>query len=270
LSGLNDLLFELSSDNRLDILGRLRGSPSKVSKLAEDMGITNQECSRHIVRLGEAGLTAKNVDGLYALTPYGQQVLLQLKGIEFTSKYRAYFREHTMMGIPESFIGRIGELSNCTLVDDIMVVFKDIESMIAETQEYMLRVTDRYLLTTMPTTEKMYQRGAWQHLLDPEDMVIPPDFEPGPIIREATRKRLFLDWTLPRVDLFLAMNEKRVTSLSFPLLNGKFDYTGFASADPAFHKWCKELFEYYWAMAKPKTREWLGMKLEESRKRARR
>jgi len=214
------------------------------------------------------GLITKNQGNSFTLTPYGEQILTQLKGLEFTSKYNQYFREHTLNGLPLTFRYRIGELANCTFIDDVMVVFRNMEQMINESEEYLLRVTDRYSLITMHAVERAYQRGVWQHLLDPEDIVVPPDFDNGPIIQSALKEGQFIDYTLPRVDLFLAMSEKEVSVLAFPAINGRFDYTGFASKDPSFHRWCKELFEYYWSKGKSKSTDWLQKKIMESKKKS--
>jgi len=38
---------------------------------------------------------------------------------------------------------------------------------------------------------------------------------------------------------------------------------GFASTDPKFHGWCKDLFEHYWANGKKKTTFWTHSLLKE-------
>jgi predicted transcriptional regulator len=34
------------------------------------------------------------------------------------------------------------------------------------------------------------------------------------------------------------------------------DVTGYQSKDPAFHDWCRDLFEFYWMRAKQETWFW--------------
>ncbi len=46
------------------------------------------------------------------------------------------------------------------------------------------------------------------------------------------------------------MSEKEVALLSFPAVNGGYDYLGFTSTDPAALRWCRDVFEYYWARGK--------------------
>ena len=66
---LGDLYFELSNEDRLGILHRLRDTSMNVTRLARDLEITTQECSRHMARLSEAILVARNPEGAYSLTP---------------------------------------------------------------------------------------------------------------------------------------------------------------------------------------------------------
>ena len=46
------------------------------------------------------------------------------------------------------------------------------------------------------------------------------------------------------------MSEKEVAGLSFPSPDGKFDYQGFSGDSVRLHKFCEDLFNYYWDAAK--------------------
>ena len=248
----------------MKILNIINAKRSKLTQIAKALGITNQECSRHVSRLITVGLVEKNPDGNIQLTSYANQVLTQLKSLDFSLRFRKYFLEHTMERIPPGFQMRLGELSNSQLVDDVMVVFKNIEKMYDEADVYILRVTDRFMLTTMPSADKALKRGVTQRMLDPEDIVVPSDFKNTPKYNEALANRQFINRSITRCDFFLAMSEKGVAALSFPHTDGRFDYTGLTSRDPNFHKWCKDLFEHYWTNSKPKVRDWLPRKIAES------
>jgi len=56
---------------------------------------------------------------------------------------------------------------------------------------------------------------------------------------------------IERTDLFLHMNEKEVSLLTFPDMNDKFDYLGFEVTDDRTINWCNEVFNHYWNSAKP-------------------
>jgi len=266
LGDTSDIFFELSSIERVNILRFIKSEPTRLTSLAKSLGITLQECSRHVGRLTSLGLVVKDSAGVIRLTPYSNQILTQMKSLEFSTRHRDYFIDHTTEHIPPSFQMRIGELSDSLLVDDVMVVFKNIEKMYTEVEEYVLRVTDRLMLTTIPLLEKAFERGVKQRLLDPEDIVIYPDYRNTPKLDEALDSGQFIDHTVKSCDFFLSMSEKGVASLSFPRIDGRFDYLGFTSTNPDFHGWCLDLFEHYWATSKPKSREWLSKKLAESRR----
>ncbi len=58
---------------------------------------------------------------------------------------------------------------------------------------------------------------------------------------------------LDKLGVFLYMSEKEIAILSFPYSDGRFDYLGFASKDERTHRWCKNLFDYYWEKAQGRT-----------------
>jgi predicted transcriptional regulator len=48
------------------------------------------------------------------------------------------------------------------------------------------------------------------------------------------------------VKIGVAMNE-RIAGIAFPDLKGKMDFnSGFTSGSIHFHKWCRDLFSFYW------------------------
>ena len=114
MSRFHDILFEVSSETRHDILRALSGGPTVVSDVSETLGISLTEASRHFSRLAQHDLIEKQVNGTYILTLLGQAVLNQLKPLEFTSKHSSYFNTHNMTLIPESFQNRIHELEGAT------------------------------------------------------------------------------------------------------------------------------------------------------------
>ncbi len=269
MSALCDLFFELSSEERMKILNTIKGERSKLTNLARTLGITNQECSRHVSRLADVGLVEKKPDGFIRLTSYANQVLTQLKSLDFSLRHRQYFLEHTTERIPSGFQMRLGELSNSQIVDDVMVVFNNIEKMYNDAEVCILRVTDRFMLTTMPYADKAFERGVTLRMLDPEDIVVPSNYKNTPKRDEALTNRQFLNNSINRCDFFLAMSEKGVAALSFPRTDGRFDYTGLTSSDPDFSKWCSDLFEHYWTESKPKEKDWLSRKIAERREQER-
>lgn len=98
---LCDLLFEISNEDRLRILILLCGGPTNVTGLSKELGVTTQEASRHLSRLGDIGLTEKDSEGLHHITPYGELTLSQIRDLRFTSKHREYFSTHDLSRLPD-------------------------------------------------------------------------------------------------------------------------------------------------------------------------
>jgi len=241
LERLRNLLFELSSEDRLRILFGLQEKVMRLTHLSKKLGLTVQETSRHLLRLSNAKLIKKEVDGFYRPTPYGEHCMTLLSGFLFLSKQREYFITHTTSHLPHEFVSRIGDLVNCTFEGDIMVAFHGVENIIQKAQEYVWILSDQILMSTRPPLLKAVKRGVEFRLMLPEDMTPPPDFKPTEITKLVKMK------TLKRVDVGLVTSEKEGV-VAFPTTDGSIDYLGFRLTDERSHKWCRDLFLYYWEM----------------------
>ena len=251
MEDLCDILFEVSNEDRLRILKALREEPRNLTALARSLGLSTQEASRHAARLSAVGLAAKDPEGLYALTPYGCLTLDQLRGIEFTSRCRDYFNAHTAEDLPPEYGARLGELSCATPVEDVMVVIHNIEKMIREAEEYIYRLTDRYLMMALSLLEEAVDRGVEFRLMRTRDFEFPPDWPgEGVILKEARLRGQFQVRASDSALIFIAMSEKEVGALSFPSAKGRFDYLGFTASDEESHRWCLDLYLHYWDAAR--------------------
>jgi predicted transcriptional regulator len=252
LENLCDLFFEFSNEDRLRILRTLQNEHLTVTALSKNLELTTQETSRHLARLGEVGLTVKNPDGTHSLTGYGELSLKQISGFKFTTAYKDYFENHDLSGLPVEFIARIGELENSRYVDDVMVIFHLIDQMIREAEEYVWRITDRYIITIIPAWNEALEKGIEARLLEPENIVVPPEFDRGDVIADAVQHHQFLNRYLANVPVFMSLSEKQVAGICFPANDGRIDYRGFVSEDSAVLKWARDLYEYFWSLSTPK------------------
>jgi predicted transcriptional regulator len=269
LGNLCDLLFELSNEDRLRILHQLNKKAMNVTNLSRALGLTTQESSRHVSRLGEVGLTQKDVDGFHHLSPYGKLILKQLPGLEFTSRHRDYFNTHFLERLPLEFVSRLGELADSIQTDDIMVAFHNMETMMQEAEEYIWVITDQYLMSTLPLLCEAFEREVKVKTIDPKHWVPPLKLkksirtEDAKAVWQARTTGLVEERMLERLDINLYMSEKEVSTLAFPTVDGKFDYLGFSSIDKRAHKWCSDLFRHYWERAETK-KEFVLIPKEES------
>lgn len=259
MESLCDLLFEVSNEDRLKILRRLQEGGLSVTGLSRALDLTTQESSRHLTRLGDVGLTNRDADGLYSLTPYASLVLRQLDGFEFTSTHKDYFLSHTLEGLPTEFLCRIGELEGSAYVDDVMVAIYNVERAVQRAEEYYWIVTDQYPVSFFPLLAEAFERGVEVRTIDAADWDPPAQLKEGihpedaEAVLRARRSGAIEERILGRLDIVLWMSDKEVAGLAFPTIEGRFDYLGFNSADEKAHRWCSELFNFYWEMGEKKT-----------------
>jgi len=241
MGSLTDLLFELSSEERMAILGRLSEESLKLSHVAGKLNLTVTEASRHLQRLTETGLIKKDSNGLYELTPYGRLVLSLVPGLGFVSQNRAYFLEHDVAVLPKGFIDRIGVLSNCTFREDTISNFAYEESMFREAEKFCWALADQVHWSAPPIISERVKAGIEFRSILPENIVPPVGYHPA----DGVERRL-----LPRVTTIVIVTDKEAV-FGLPFLSKKMDYSWFGGKEPSFLDWCQDLHRYYWERAKP-------------------
>ena len=255
---LCDLLFEVSNEDRLRILQRLRGEAMNVTSLSRETDLSTQETSRHLSRLSEAGLTLKDPEGLHHLTPYGTLVLRQLGSTGFVSQHRDYFINHTLGSFPNSLVNRMGELEGCTFIDNVMVTVHRVEETLMEAEEYVLNINVPFIASAFPLIRDSFERGVQGRFIRTRDLDIPEvmmdereRFIDDETINRFRSQGVYEERFLNEPDLVLYMSEKEVAILSFPTTDGRFDLLGFSASDEAAHAYCQDVFSHYWELARP-------------------
>ena len=251
-----NVLFEVSNEDRHKILLQLESEPCNVTQISKKLGLSLPETSRHVARLSEVGLTRKDSQGLHSLTLYGRLVVKQLLELEFTTKYREYFTNHTIMGLPLEFMKRIGDLANSTYMHNAITFLHSIETLIRDAEEFVWFQGDEYIMGALPYINEALERNVACKIIEPEDYAPSQDLKPlSPkelsILNRPSSQSLEKK-TVESVDVFLYMSEK-MAAVAFPTGDGRFDYLGFTAADRRSILWCKDLFLYYWKQAKAKT-----------------
>lgn len=255
-----NILFELSNEDRLDIIKLLHQKPFKLTQIAKELGLAVQETSRQLVRLVKVNLVIKNNEGAYRITSQGRNYLRLLPGMQFLSKNSDYFENHILEKLPSSFMGRIGELLEFKPVSEIMRTIVNIEKMGQEAEEFYWYITDQPLIPVggYEIAAKMLNKGITIRAIErigyaaPEEISLNVSDDVRSVFREHRKNGVISDMILPQIDIVLYMNEKEVSILGFPLEDESFDYLDFTSEDESFVKWCKDLFNYYWSLAKPR------------------
>jgi predicted transcriptional regulator len=249
----HDLFFELSNEYRVNILQALANKPGRITAIANEVGINNQECSRHMTRMTGDGLIRKSEDGSYHLTPYGRAILRFIPGFEYLSKNRDYFISHTLAKLPDRFVARIGDLNESRLTPDVMVSIGEFESILREAQEYVWVIIDQRTPSVRPLVARVLERGVKLRSLS----VFGEHYDEGKRELNEEDERIILQGyidgqvesgDLEDASIFLYMSEK-AAFIAFPLEDGSFDYRGFTTTDPKGILLCADLFKYCWEQA---------------------
>jgi len=250
-----DLLFEISNDYRHRVLLLLKEKPMRITDLSRQLRLTTQEISRHVSRLGEVGLTYKDVDRFYHLSPYGKSILIILEEFLFLSNNSDYFVMHSIDHLERKFVKRIGELSGSAYTDNVMSFLHFVENVIDEAEVYVWLQVDQFPLTVLGSILEALKRGVQFKIIENEDMESGPriNLESMEGIQALARTRstpLTEQRMIDDTDFFMFLSEDRC-AIAFPMSEGKFDYRGFTARDERSLRWCRDLFQHNWDRSEP-------------------
>jgi predicted transcriptional regulator len=249
LDEIAKLLFDLSSIDRLTLLLTIRKEENlRLTQLAEKIRATIQETSRHVGRLTVAKLIEKKSDGFYRLTSYGQLVLLLLSSFSLLSKTRDYFLSHDISFLPQEFIERIGELSVYEHAQNVSNVLRHVEQVMSLANEYVWLMADQALVTGPSVAQAIGSRDLSVRIMISKSGHIPEQYQHiKTVLGNKLELKLLSD---ENTKIAIAMNEK-IAGVSFPDLKRKMDFdSGFMSSSLDFHKWCNDVFNFYWNRSK--------------------
>ena len=239
-----DLYFELSNEDRVNILRTLMLESLNLTGLSSVLGLKNQETSRHLSRLEETGLVFKKNDGSYGITHFGRLCMLKNEEMRFLVKHRGYFNSHSVENLPSDLLAKLGILANSAYIDDTLIALQVVKRIIDEAEEYLFRLSDQFLMVLLDPIVEAADRGIKYSFIYSSDIKVPPDAEETVRLRDAKRRGSFFSYTHEDVKAFMVMSEKEVM-LAFSQTDGNYDYTGFNSTDKAVLRWCKELYEHH-------------------------
>ena len=229
---LCDLLFELSSEERMSIIQNLCQQNIRLSHLAQKLDMTVTETSRQLQRLSDAELISRNSEGLYNTTSFGELLLSLIPSIHFVSKNRAFFLSHDVSNIPIPFVNRFGELVSSSFEVDAVKVIARVTNILNEADEFIWSHSYHILPSHIPILEKKVGEGV------EFKGIYLNDFETSSQIASNIR-------SVEKIELRILVTEKEAMT-GFLSSSGQPDYSAFFSFDPMFINWCKELFQYYW------------------------
>ncbi len=242
---LGELLFDLSSTDRLTLLTEIDRERLRLSQLAARLSATAQETSRHLIRLSHDDLIGKDSEGLYFVTAYGKAMLRLLPSMDFLSRHRKYFVSHDPTSLPPSFLERIGELSESAYVEKLGGVLDHLQNVMSEAKEFVWLMADQILTIDESSQQRLVERGISVKVIIPASESSSQKLRATVTIPEKMEMR-FVD----QVRAGVSMNES-VAGVVFPELSGRIDFSiGFAGTSKGIYGWCRDLFLYHWEHAK--------------------
>ncbi|MGA2665504.1 MAG: hypothetical protein ABSF83_11210 [Nitrososphaerales archaeon] len=239
---VSELLFELASDDRLAVLSLVGKQPVRLSDVARNLGSTVQEASRQLERLADARLVSRGPDSRYEITPLGRVAVDLVPSFRFVSSEREFLLSHDVSSLPPPFVHRLGELSAHRRIDRLDETLALSEELLRGAKEYAWFMSDQPIRLSFPHE---HPPGVEFRLIFPRDI----DPEATRRVRSRIGSALQVA-TIDRVGVSIAMNES-VAAVYFPNTDGRMDLTsGFAGEEPAFHGWCRDLYGFFWSLAR--------------------
>lgn len=265
MEDLCDLLFELSNDDRLSIMFELQKEPMKLSNVSKVLDLTPQATSRNLTRLVEMGLTRRNEISDYVLTPYGASSLKQLESFLFLTENKEYMSTHWTDKLPSEFQARLGDLRNCERIDDPLDMISNQERVFGDTEAWYKYMTPVRVASHNSLQFAIDQLEKGTKIRGLEQLEYEPSAKSLALTPKKDLRTMQDHWVkgnleyryLDEINLKIYMSEKEVALLSLPKIDGEVDMFGFTSSDPKFHRWCSDLFDFYWARSKTKPSSWL-------------
>ncbi len=239
--GLDRLFFEFASESRLGILRELKIRELKMQELARKLNLTVTEACRQLQRLSEARLVQKLPNGANAITVYAKLQIQLMSSMEFVFKNAEYFMDHDIFVLPYEFVNRLGELSEAEFCKEAVSGFNRVRKMVFESEKYIWTIAEQVDSSHIqPTTEKVAKGLDFKFIMQQELAKSLAKARDADVLKGSKY--------LQRVPVVLVINENESTVV-FRTNNGVFDYMGMFGTDEKFHKWCKDLFTYYWERA---------------------
>ncbi|MDQ3836142.1 MAG: transcriptional regulator [Thermoproteota archaeon] len=253
--------FELGSAQRLAILYKISSMKCNLARLSSDLGCTMPEIRRNIIRLTSSGMVDRQADGNYILTTFGKTILEQIPTLDFLSRNKEYFSDHTFSSLPLKFVRRIGSLSNSKLVSGLVSVEEKLDDIYKRSQRFVFAMIPEVPIDLiesivarlkkienkefrfsyiLPTHARVPKRR--KHLLE--------ELGFDELLREGIVERKMVGNILTGV----VLNDDQACVM-FPRIhkNNKTEIdmnSMFYGDDADFHEWCLDYYRYVWHNAR--------------------
>ncbi len=253
--------FELGSAQRIAILYRIEEEKCNLARLSKDLGCTMPEVRRNIIRLTSSGIVDRESNGTFILTTFGKTVLGQIPTLDFLSRNKDYFSDHTFSALPLKFIRRIGSLSNSKLISGLVSVDERLNDIYNRSQEYVYAMIPEVpidliesIVARLKKVENKYFKFSYilsTHATVPKrrkQLLEGLGFDE--LLKKGTVERKMVNNVL----IGVVLNDEQACVM-FPRIQRnntiEIDMNSmFYGEDPDFHEWCLDYYRYVWHNAR--------------------
>ena len=248
-----DLLSEIASVPRLEILKLLSQKEQKANQIAKALKSSIQATSRHLDRLVESKLIEKTNNGKYQVSTIGTVTLQQVPFFEFLERHKKYFQTHDFTGIPDHLISRIGELKGCRLEEDFMKSIQMARDHCSNAKRFLYGVSFSSPVDLYDIVLNNLKKGLEFNMTYGTNSIFSKGFSEYSARRECRNfnSKKFQEWVVKVVPFSVGISEKHCHFLFANKELGYIDGQGvFFGGDKKSIRWCRDLIEYYWKMPK--------------------
>jgi predicted transcriptional regulator len=254
-------LFELGSAQRIAILFKIAQAKCNLAKLSKDLGCTMPEVRRNIIRLTNCGFVERESNGTFFLTTFGKTILEQIPTLDFLSRNKDYFSDHTFSPLPLKFIRRIGSLSNSRSISGLVSIDESLKDIYDRSQEYVYAMIPEVPIDLIESIvarlKKVENRGFRFSYILPTRATVPKRRKQllealgfDELLKKGTVERKMVNSLLIGVVL---NDEEACVMLPRIQRNDRIEIdmnSMFYGDDPDFHEWCLDYYRYIWHNAR--------------------
>jgi predicted transcriptional regulator len=252
-----ELFADLASETRCAILVALNDEPLRLNQLAKKLDLTIQDAHRNADKLAESGIIRKNPDSTLSLTGYGRLMTKQITSLQFLSKHKQYFEDHTLENMPEKFVQRIGALNETRLITSVAEILEKLKKIESGTKNHLKIIVSQAWSDEGKILINLIKNNVTVHSLIGKNTVFPDE-----IIDEIIEKHLnklasrenMERRQIEKIDVALYIGDE-ACAVMFPNKNGTIEMnTMFLGNGETFREWCDDIYEYYWSRSRPQTK----------------
>ncbi len=246
---LEKIFLELASATRCAILLKLSNSPMRLSSIARELNISIQDAHRNMMRLVNAGIVVKNPDSKFTLTEYGRLIVNELSYFRFLSNLKALMGRYTLSHLPRRFMIRLGELTNCKIINGVSSVLEKLKMLESNAREYLNIIVAQAWYDEGNIILDLVEKGVDIRIILTGRTLFPKEIFESDIVKrihyhdkKGNIKSRFIDHTA--IALYISETQAGIIPLTHDM---NFDMNVLLiSNDESFHTFCSDIFNYYW------------------------